>query len=120
MEKQIEYVADDFVRALQATPEVIGYTEALAKFENNEEITRLTEKYDSLALDFQRKQYDGTLTQEEINELRTLALKIQKNSFNTELDEKENLLKNILKGCNATISNEISMDFAKLAAPSTC
>jgi cell fate (sporulation/competence/biofilm development) regulator YlbF (YheA/YmcA/DUF963 family) len=120
MEKQIEYVADEFVRALQATPMVIDYMEALAKVESNEEITNLTEKYHTLSAEFQKKQYDGTITQEEINELRTLISKIQNNALNIALAEKENLLKIILQGCNAAISNEISMDFAKLAAPSRC
>lgn len=120
MEKQIEYVAEEFVRALQATPVVTEYTEALAKVEGNEEISNLTEKYYSLSAEFQKKQYDGTLTQEEINELRTLASKIQNNALNVELADKQNLLKIILQGCNANISNEISMDFAKLSAPSGC
>ena len=120
MEKQIEYVADEFVRALQSIPVVIEYTEALAKAENNEEILRLTEKYNYFAADFQKKQYDGSLTQEEINELRALASKIQNNALNVELADKKNLLKIILLGCNANISNEIAMDFAKLAAPSGC
>ena len=120
MEKQIEYVADEFLKALQATPIVIEYTEALAKVESNEEISRLTEKYNSLAADFQKKQFDGSLTQEEINELRALAFKIQNNALNIELGDKKSFLKIILQGCNANISNEISMDFAKLAAPSGC
>jgi cell fate (sporulation/competence/biofilm development) regulator YlbF (YheA/YmcA/DUF963 family) len=120
MEKQIEYIADEFVRAIQATPTVIEYMEALAKVESNEEITKLTEKYHTLSVEFQKKQYDGTITQEEINELRTLASKIQNNALNIALAEKENLLKIILQGCNAAISNEISIDFARLAAPSGC
>lgn len=120
MEKQIEYVADEFVRAIQATPIVIEYMEALANVEGNEEITKLTEDYHTLSTEFQKKQYDGTVTQEEINELRTLASKINNNAQNIALAEKENLFKIILQGCNATISNEISMDFAKLAAPSGC
>ena len=120
MEKQIEYVADDFVRALQATPEVIEYLGALDKYESDEELSSLTEKYYTLSAEFQKKQYDGTLTQPEIAELRRLASKIQNNSLNKELAEKQNSVKEILQSCNASISNEISMDFAKLAAPSTC
>lgn len=120
MEKQIEYVADDFVRALQATPEVIGYADALAKFENDEEISGLTERYHSLSAEFQKKQYDGTLTQPEIAELRRLAFSIQNNPLNKKLVEKQNTVKEILQEINGVISAEISMDFAKLAAPSTC
>lgn len=117
---QIKNIADNFIRALQSTPEVIEYAEALTKYENDEEISSLTERYYSLSAEFQKKQYDGTLTQSEIAELRKLASKIQNNSLNIELAEKQNNIKIILQGCNAAISNEISMDFAKLAAPSTC
>ncbi len=120
MEKQIEHVADEFVRALQSTPVVIEYIEALVNMESNKEITNLKEKYYSLSAEFQKKQYDGTLIQDEINELRALASKIQNNTLNVELADKKNLLKIILLGCNANISNEIAMDFAKLAAPSGC
>ncbi|MCX6173955.1 MAG: YlbF family regulator [Ignavibacteriales bacterium] len=120
MEKQIEYVADEFVRTIQATPVVIEYMEALEKVKSNEEITNLTEKYYLLSAEFQKKQSDDTLTQDEIAELRSLTSKIQNNELNIELAEKKNLLKIILLGCNASISNEISMDFAKLAAPSGC
>lgn len=120
MEKQIENIADEFVRALKSTLVVIEYIEALANMESNKEITSLKEMYYSLSAEFQKKQYDGSLTQEEINELRALASKIQNNTLNVELTDKKNLLKITLQGCNANISNEISMDFAKLAAPSGC
>lgn len=119
MEKQIEYVANDFVRALQSVPEVIEYLDALSKYENNEEINNLTEKYYSLANEFQKKQYEGTLTQDEINEIRTIASQIQNDPLNTELTKTQNQIKEILQQCNVTISNEISMDFAKLAAPAS-
>jgi cell fate (sporulation/competence/biofilm development) regulator YlbF (YheA/YmcA/DUF963 family) len=120
IEAQIKYIADGFIRALQSTQEVIEYLDTLSKYENDEEINSLTKKYYSLSSEFQKKQYNGTLTQDEISEIRTLANMIQNNSLNIELAEKQNSIKNILQGCNATISNEISMDFAKLSAQSTC
>lgn len=120
LDTQIKYIADDFVRALQSTPETIDYLAALDKYESDEELSGLTEKYYTLSADFQKKQYDGTLTQSEIAELRRLASKIQNNVLNRELAEKQNNVKEIFQGCNAVISKEISMDFAKLAAPSTC
>jgi len=119
MKKQIEYVANDFVRAIQSVPEVINYLDALSNYENDKEINNLTEKYYSLSNEFQVKQYEGTLTQPEIIELRILASKIQNNPLNRELDEKRNNLKDILQACNDSISNEIAMDFAKLAAPAS-
>ncbi len=119
MEKQIEYVANDFVRALQSVPEVIEYLDALSKYENNEEINNLTEKYYSLANEFQKKQYEGTLTQDEINEIRTIASQIQNDPLNTELTTTQNQIQEILQQCNVTISNEISVDFATPAAPAS-
>lgn len=120
IDNQIKYVADNFIRSLQAIPEVIEYLTALESYENDEEIKNLTDKYYSLSSEFQKKQYDGTLTQEEINELRTIGTKIQNNPLNINLAEKQNSIKNTLQECNENISNEISMDFAKLAAPSSC
>ncbi len=120
IDKQLQYIADDFIRALQSSSEVIEYSNALNDYENDKELSDLTEKYYSLSSDFQKKQYEGTLTQHEITELRDLASKIQNNPLNRELAEKQNSVKEILQGCNVIISNEIAMDFAKLAAPSTC
>jgi cell fate (sporulation/competence/biofilm development) regulator YlbF (YheA/YmcA/DUF963 family) len=119
MEKQIEYVANDFVRALQSVPEVIEYLEALSNYESDEKIINLTERYYSLSAEFQKKQYEGNLTQEEINEIRTITSQIQNDPHNTELTRTQNQIKQILQQCNVTISNEISMDFAKLAAPAS-
>jgi len=120
IDKQIKYIADDFVRAIQSTPEAIEYLTALNEYESDEELAGLTEKYYTLSAEFQKKQYDGTLTQEEIAELRRLVAEIQNNPLNKEFIEKQNTLKEILQGINGVISSEISMDFAKLAAPSTC
>ena len=119
IDTQLKNITDIFIRSLQSIPEVIEYLTDLDNYENDEEINNLTERYYSLSNDFQKKQYDGTLTQEEINELREIASKIQKNQLNINLANKQNDIKSILQECNVTISNEISMDFAKLAAPSS-
>ncbi|MFN3873272.1 MAG: YlbF family regulator [Ignavibacterium sp.] len=120
IDNQTKFVADNFIRSLQAMPEVIDYLDALSAYENDNEINSLTERYYTLSSEFQKKQYDGTLTQEEISELREIVSKIQSNPLNINLAEKQNAIKNILQECNVNISNEISMDFAKLAAPSSC
>lgn len=120
IDTQIKNIADNFVRALLATPEVIEYLEALNKYESDEELAKLTDKYYTLSVEFQKKQYDGTLTQLEITELRRLASEIQNYPAYIELIEKQNKVKELLQGLNDIISNEISMDFARLAAPSTC
>lgn len=120
IDNQTKFVADNFIRSLQAIPEVIDYLDALSAYENDNEINSLTERYYTLSSEFQKKQYDGTLTQEEISELREIVSKIQSNPLNINLAEKQNAIKNILQECNVNISNEISMDFAKLAAPSSC
>jgi len=113
MEKKIEYVADYFVNALNALPEVMEYTEALSRYENDEEVTQLSDKYFSLAQTFQKKQYEGTLTQEEIAELRLVAAKLQNNPLSIELAEKQRELVKVLQECNYEISNIAGMDFCK-------
>lgn len=120
IDNQTKFIADNFIRSLQAMPQVMDYLDALSAYENDSEINNLTEKYYTLSGEFQKKQYDGTLTQEEISELREITSKIQTNPLNINLAEKQNNIKSILQECNEAISNEISMDFAKLAAPSSC
>lgn len=120
IETQIKYIADEFVRALQSAPEIIDYITAMENYNNDEALIKLTEKYYNLSSEFQRKQYDGTLTQPEIAELRMLAKEIQSNQLNQILFEKQSIAKEFLQNINGIISNEIAMDFAKLAAPSSC
>lgn len=120
IDTQTKFIADNFIRSLQAMPEVMEYLDALSNYENDKEINSLTEKYYTLSGEFQKKQYDGTLTQEEISELRSIGTVIQTNPLNINLAEKQNNIKSILQECNENISNEILMDFAKLAAPSSC
>ncbi len=120
IDEQTKYIADDFVRTLQSAPEIIDYLSAIKSYNNDEELIKLTEKYYELSSDFQRKQYDGTLTQQEIAELRMLAKEIQSNPLNQSLFEKQAIVKDFLQNINQILSNEISMDFAKFAAPSSC
>lgn len=117
IDTQIKYIADGFIRALQSTQEVIEYIDALNNYENDKELASLTERYYSLSADFQKKQYEGTLTQPEIAELRVLVSKIQNNPLNIDMINKQSRAKEILQSCNTDVSNVISMDFAKLAAP---
>jgi len=117
---QIKNIADIFIRSLQSLPEVIEYYDTLSKYENDDEMKVLTQKYYLLSSEIQKKQYDGNLTQEKIDELRSIIQKIQNNPINIELYEKQNNLRNILIECNNLISDELGMDFAKLVAPSTC
>ena len=119
MDNQIKSIADQFVNRLFAVPEVIEYNEAINKYENNEEIQTLTEKYNSLAAGFQQKQYDGSLTQEEITEMRSLVNSIRSNPLEKEIQDKQAQLVSILQECNDEISSVLTMDFAKVAAPSS-
>ncbi len=119
MDNQIKSIADQFVNRLFAVPEVIEYNEAINKYENNEEIQTLTEKYNSLAAGFQQKQYDGSLTQEEITEMRSLVNSIRSNPLENEIQDKQAQLVSILQECNDEISSILTMDFAKVAAPSS-
>jgi|GEM_PF-1089513 cell fate (sporulation/competence/biofilm development) regulator YlbF (YheA/YmcA/DUF963 family) len=119
MNNQIKSIADQFVNRLFAVPEVIEYNEALDKYENNEEIKSLMGRYNSLAVGFQQKQYNGTLTQEEITEMRELVNSIRSHQLENEIQNKQALLVGILQECNDEISSVLNMDFAKIAAPSS-
>ncbi len=119
MDNQIKSIADQFVNRLYAVPEVLEYNDALNKYENNEEIQTLIKKYNSLAVDFQRKQYDVTLTQEEITEMRSLVNSIRSHPLEIDVQNKQQLLVDILRECNDEISSVLNMDFAKIAAPSS-
>lgn len=54
MDTQTKFIADNFIRSLQAMPEVIDYLDALSAYENDKEINNLTDKYYSLSGEFQK------------------------------------------------------------------
>lgn len=120
LELQIKQKADKLVDAIQSLPETKEFLEALQNYENDEELKSLREKYFFLSKEFQKKQYDGTLTQSEIVELRQLAAQIQKNPLTMHLIDKQEKFKAILQDINNSISNEISMDFARLVSSLNC
>ncbi len=120
LDSLIQKKADNLIDAIQSLPETKEFLEALEKYENDEELKSLRERYFLLSEEFQRKQYEGTLTQSEILELRQIATKFQNNHLTVNLLEKQEKLEAILRKINNVISSEISMDFARLASPSSC
>lgn len=118
--QNLKQAADELAAAIQSLQATKEYLEALNRYENDFELKNLKEKYYYLSEEFLRKQYEGSLTQSEIIELKQLASKINNNPLTKKLIEKENELKMILQDVNNIISDEISMDFARLAAPSNC
>lgn len=119
MNNKIKLITDQFVTRLFAMPEVIEYKASLLKYENNEEIKTLTERYRLLSVDFQKKQHNGTLTQEEINEVRSIVSKLRSHPLQSEIQNKQAELIGVLQECNNEISSVINMDFTKIAAPAS-
>ena len=69
----VQESADEFVRVLAESAVVSAFQDAKASLEGDKELSALRNQHARMSRQFRSKQFDGTLTQEEISELRTLV-----------------------------------------------
>ena len=117
METKLETAATQFVYTLSESPEVAGFQRAQARFEADDELTRLRSQYTQLVEQFQSRQLDGTLTQADIGRLRDLQQRINGHPTTVQFIEARNEVLEVLEQCNSAMSHLLGFDFAATAAP---
>ena len=115
--RELQNTADAFVTALEKNESISAYRAAKGQSEENEELQQLRLTYSELLPELQQKQADGTLTQEDIKNLRSLQEQINQHPTSVELLRTLQESTPILKECNSTISRILGFDFSENAAP---
>jgi len=113
----LKEAADEFVRVLAASPVVTAFQEAKAGMESDETLPALRDQYTRLVEQFQRKQFDGTLTQQDISKLRTLNNQVSTHPASIRFVESRDKALAMLSGCNQAMGTLLGFDFAANAAP---
>jgi cell fate (sporulation/competence/biofilm development) regulator YlbF (YheA/YmcA/DUF963 family) len=117
IEVTIREAADEFVRVLAADPVVTAFKKAKGSMEGDETLAALRDQHAQMAEQFQRKQVDGTLAQEDIARLRTLYNQVTTHPANLRFVEARDDALELLRNCNEAMSNLLGFDFAANAAP---
>ncbi len=115
MNSQLANIADDFVRKLFSIQEVIEYSEALEKYNNDLNLKSKIGRYNKLVEEIQNNQKSGNASTELVRELNSISTELQFDPLYKLIIEKQIKLKTFLQKCNDEISSAIGMDFARLA-----
>jgi len=117
MDAKLQEAANQFIESLQNNDTIAQFRTARETFENDAGLHELRSTYGALVEEFQQKQADGTLTEEDINELRALQQKVNAHPTTTAMIQAQNDVQAVLGDCNAALSNTLGFDFAATAAP---
>lgn len=118
---ELQNAADAFVTALETDESISAFREAKRRFDRNEELKALRTTYSERLPELQRKQADGTLTQEDINALRSLQEKVNGHPVTVEMLRTQEQATKVLHKSNSTISEILGFDFSATAAsPAGC
>ena len=117
LDATLKEAADEFVRALEANPVVAAFQEAKASMEGDETLSALRDQQPRMVEQFRRKQFEDTLTQEDISKLRALADQITNHPENIRFVESRDKALRMLGSCNQSMSDLLGFDFAANAAP---
>ena len=119
IDNQLKLAAEEFVRNLSSSQAVKEFKSAQTEYQNNPDVKKMREEYVSVAQNFQQKQSNGTLTQEDINVIRQLQTNLNKHPAIIRYAQAQQMMVMMLQDCNSAISEMLGFDFAATAAPTS-
>jgi len=109
-----------FARSLKSMEAVKRFFEARRRFETDEELSRCRESFNQAARTFRENQAAGTLTEQEINRVRTLQSSMNLHPRTVEYLLAQQEMAELLQECNQQIFEVLGLDFAAIAIPKGC
>lgn len=120
MQKELLESIHSFADSLSATPEFSEYDAAQQAFQQDDAARDLLTRLQTLSHELGKKQQENELTDEDIELYQSLKSEFTENKAVAELQQQENRLTETMRACNHEISQELGLDFAANAAPSSC
>jgi len=117
MNQELMNAADTFTASVTSNETIQAFQQANRAFEAHQEIQDLRARFAELSQQLQQKQMDGTLTQAEISELRTIQKQVNTHEVTEELLKTQEAAQTLLGECNQVISKTLGFDFAATSAP---
>ncbi len=117
MQPHLRQSADYCIAVLGRNPKVIAYKKANDAFFNDPELATLRKHFNDELVSARKKQYDGTLSQEELDRVRTLQAEISTHPLTRQFTKTRAEVLELLSECNNEISGLLGFNYAQVAAP---
>jgi len=109
-----------FARSLKSADAVESFLKARDDFESDAELSRSREAFDQAAQNFREKQTAGTLSEQDINRVRTLQSNVNVHPRTVKLLRAQQEMAELLQECNQQMTEVLGIDFAGTSVPSGC
>ena len=117
---ELQNAVGAFVAILQGSETFEAFDTARGSFQNDPVLRDIRKRFNARATELQPKQSTGSLTQEEINELRSFQKSLNAHPTTVEYIRERQRIIALLQQCNQALSAELGFDFASAAAPASC
>jgi cell fate (sporulation/competence/biofilm development) regulator YlbF (YheA/YmcA/DUF963 family) len=117
---ELHHTAEIFVATLRTSDTFRAFVEAQAAFQRDAELQEIRTRFNVRFTELQGRQTTGTLTQDEINELRALQSRLNAHPTTVRYINTRQAMLAMLQECNGVLSKELGFDFASAAAPASC
>jgi len=107
----------EFVTALKATPSVQHFVAAQHRFQTDSEVRQIMADLQRKADAFQKAQQDGTLREEQIQEVREAQLRFSDHPVAQEFLQARDAAGTFLQETNRVISEILGFDFGQTVGP---
>ncbi len=105
---------------LLAAEPIVAYHQAYARFNADPQARELVQRLSQAQTDLRRKQANGHVTSDDVNQLRQLQKAAYVNRAVIDYAQTQQAAVNYLRTINQEISQLIGVDFAALAKKSSC
>lgn len=117
---ELYHAAEMFVAAVQQSDAHDAFMKARTEYQNDPELRETRKRFNDRSTELHAEQSTGTLTQDEINELRALQSSLNTHAVTVRFVHTRQEMVATLQECNRALSRELGFDFASAAAPPSC
>lgn len=117
---ELHEATDSLIQNLLASEPFLAYQKSRVQYKSDSQARALIERLSALQVEVRRKQAASSVTQADIEELRTAQVEVQANKTLILYSSTQQEAVNFLREINQEISQLLGVDFASLAKQSTC
>ena len=117
---ELHQATDSLIENLLASESFLAYQRSATNLNANPQARFLLERLSTLQTELRRKQGNNSLTQLEIDELRTVQAQVQSHTVILAYAQSQQEAVSFLREINQEISQLLGVDFAALAKQKTC
>jgi len=117
---ELHEATDGLIQNLLASEPFLAYQKSRVQYKSDAQAHALIERLSALQAEVRRKQATSSVTQADIEELRTVQVEVQANETLIMYSNTQQGAVNFLREINQEISQLLGVDFASLSKQSSC